>query len=128
MQMIRECGFVAYVVLALGLLAVVVALVAVSIAILKPRIGLVLSVLALAVSCGAPGAGVAGTLWNRSKIEDALSGASVDPSQRERIREIGQAEAAQCTTLGLGTGALPLLLSIAALGVAFMRRKARPEG
>lgn len=128
MQMIRECGFMAYVVLALGLLAVVVGLVAVSIAILAPRIGLVVSVLALAVSCGVPGAGAAGTMWNRSKIEDALAGASVDPAQKERIREIGQAEAAQCTTLGLGAGALPLLLSIAALGAAFMRRKSRPEG
>lgn len=123
MDMIRECGFMAWVVLALGVLAVLVGLIALAVAIFKPRVGLALGVLALAVSCGVPGAGVAGTAYGRSVTESALSGPSVDEETKARIREQGHAEAAQCTTLGLGTGALPLLLSIAALGVAFFRRK-----
>jgi hypothetical protein len=126
MEAFRECGFPAFAVLALTIVAMVIGLVAVSLAILKPRIGLILSALALAVSCSVPGTGAAGTAYGRRMVEGAVSGASVAPELRERIRQQGYAEAAQCTSLGVGFGALPLLLSLGALGLAFARRRAKP--
>jgi hypothetical protein len=125
MTMIHECGLISFAILALGGLALAVCLVAVALALWKPRVGLVLSVLAVAASCGVPALGVVGTMYGRSITEGAISGASIDPDVKARIREAGYAEAAQCTTLGAGTGALPILLSFAALSVAFLRRQTR---
>jgi hypothetical protein len=126
MEAFRECGFPAFLVLALAIIAMVVGIVALSLAILKPRWGLVLSALALAVSCSVPGSGAAGTAYGRQMVEDAVGGESIDPSMRQRILKQGYQEAGQCTTLGVGFGALPLLLSLGALGVAFARRRTKP--
>lgn len=124
MEAFRECGFMSFAVLLLGVIAVVLGLIAVALALLKPRIGLVLAVVALAASCGVPGSGAAGTLLGRMKVDEAVSGGAINPEMRERIRAVGYAEARQCTTLGGVVGALPLVLALGALGVAFARRRA----
>ena len=123
MQMFRECGFMAFVVAFIGIVAVLLGIVALSLAIFKPRWGVVLGVVALAVSCSTPGAGALGTVLGKQKTDEALSGESVSPEDKARIREMGYAEAGQCTTLGASFGALPLLLGLAALGLGLLRRK-----
>ncbi|MFO0571234.1 MAG: hypothetical protein U0263_36730 [Polyangiaceae bacterium] len=127
MEAFRECGFPAFLVLALGILAVLGGLVALGVAIAKPRAGLVLGVVALALACVVPAAGVGGTLLGRQKTDEAVSGVSIDEGQRERIRIQGYAEASQCTTIGAGAGALPFVLALAALGLAVARRKSAPQ-
>lgn len=127
METFRECGWPAFVVLGLGGLAVLAGLVALAVAIFKPRVGLVLGVVALAVSCSVPAMGAGGTVLGRSKVDEALSGGGIDPTHKERIRQVGYQEAGQCTTLGASLGALPLVLSLVALGVAALRRKPAPQ-
>ena len=123
MEMFRECGFMSLVASGLALLAAVAALVALALAIWKPRWGLILGVVALAVSCSPPAAGAVGTVMGKKKVEAVLESTGIDPAQRERILREGEAEAAQCTNVGLLGGALPLLLSVASLGVALVRRR-----
>ncbi|MBI3206996.1 MAG: hypothetical protein HYZ29_35995 [Myxococcales bacterium] len=127
MEMFRECGWPAFAVLGLGVLSVLLAMVALGVAIARPRVGLVLGCVALAVSCSVPGVGVGGTTLGKSTVDAALSGASVAPEQRERIRAQGYQEAGQCTSLGVGFGALPWVLSVAAVAVGGLRRRAQPQ-
>jgi hypothetical protein len=123
MEMVRDCGFVSFLLIALGVLAAVIGLVALALGFVKPRWGAILGALALALSCSVPGVGALGTVHGRSITDGAVSGASITPEQRERIRAAGYAEAATCTTLGGGIGALPILLALGALGLGFARRK-----
>lgn len=127
MEMFRECGWPAFAVLGLAILSVLFAMVALGVAIAKPRLGVVLGGVALAVSCSVPGMGAGGTMLGRSTVDDAVSGASIAPDQRERIRAEGYQEAGQCTSLGLSFGALPGVLSLAALGLGGLRRRARAQ-
>lgn len=126
MEMFRECGWPAFVVLALGVVAALLALTAIAVAIARPRAGLILGVVALAVSCSVPGTGVGGTLMGKKKVDEVVDSGAVSPDVVERIRKVGYQEAAQCTNLGLGVGSLPLLLAVVAIGLGFLRRNARP--
>lgn len=105
------------------MLATAVALVALGLAIFSPKAGLVVAALALAFGCSPAGVGAYGTIHGQSVVDAAVSGASIDPAQRERIREIGYQEAAGCTTIGLVASGPALLLAAVALMVAFARRK-----
>jgi hypothetical protein len=125
MEMFRECGFVAFVVLAAALLALVAAIVALCVAALTRRFGVAVAVMALALALVVPALGAVGTLWGRNVTDSAISGESIDPAQRERIRQAGYQEAAQCTSLGAMTGALPVLLSVVACVIAVVRRRPR---
>jgi hypothetical protein len=123
MEMFLECGWSAWVTLLLGLVSLVVTGVALGLALMRNRFALALSFLALAIALSPAAAGVAGTYMGRNMVERALVG--VTPEQRERILAVGYAEAAQCTRLGLGFGALPMALGFAGIGVALVRRKTR---
>jgi len=123
MEMFRECGWPAFAVLGLGVLAVLAGMLALGVAIFRPRAGLVLGVVALAVSCSVPAMGAGGTVMGRGRVDEALSGASVDPGAKQRIRAQGYQEAGQCTTLGASFGALPLMLALGALAVGALRKK-----
>ncbi len=123
MEMFRECGWPAFVVLALAMVAVLVGMVALGVAIARPRAGLILGVVALATSCSVAAMGAGGTVIGKNATDRALSGAGVNPEQRERIRVVGYAEAGQCTSLGAGFGALPLVLAAAAIVVGLLRKK-----
>ena len=128
MNSFMECGWAAWIVLLLAIVAVAGGVVAIGLAILKPKWGLAIGLLAVGLAVLVPAAGVLGTLQGRNVVDGAISGHSVDPSMHEKIRTAGYAEAATCTSLGLTFGALPGLLSVAAIGVAAVRRKARPAG
>ena len=126
METFQACGWPAFATLGAGMLAAVVALVALSLAIFSPKTGLAVAALALAFACSPAGAGALGTVHGRSVVDGAVSGASIDPAQRERIREIGYQEAAGCTTIGLVASGPALLFASVALMVAFVRRKPAP--
>jgi hypothetical protein len=123
--MFRECGWPAFAVLGLTVLAFLAGMIALGVAIFRPRVGVVLGAVALGVSCSVPAMGVGGTTIGRGVVDEAVSGGSIAPDQRERIRQVGYQEAAQCTTLGLSFGALPGVLALAALGVGAARRKVK---
>ncbi len=128
MQTFMECGWAAWVILLLTIIAVAGALVAVGLAFFKPKWGLPFAVVAFGLTLCVPAAGVIGTSYGKSVVDGAVSGHSIDPAQRERIRKVGYEEAGTCTGLGLGFGALPGLLSILGLGIAIARRKGREPG
>ena len=60
MEMFRECGWPAFVVLALAMVAVLLGMVALGVAIARPRAGLILGVVALATSCSVAAMGAGG--------------------------------------------------------------------
>lgn len=126
MEMFRECGWPAFAVLGLGILAVLAGMIALGVALFRPRAGLVLGAVALAVSCSVPAMGAGGTVIGRGAVDSAVTGA-VEPAQAERIRQLGYREAAQCTTLGASFGALPLVLALAALALGALRKKPAPQ-
>ncbi len=125
MRTFMECGWPAWAVVAMALAAVVVGLIALVLGFVKPHWGLVASVFALLASCSVPGVGALGTWSGRQKVESVVSGASVTPALREKIRAVGYREAGTCTEIGGIAGVFPLLLAFAALGVGFARRKAK---
>jgi hypothetical protein len=120
---IRECGWAGYAAIGGGLLALFVALVALSLAVAKPRVGGVFSILALAIAFGPAGCGALGSFQGKQKVDEVVDSVAIDPSQRERIRQQGYREAAACVPVGLGASALPFVLSAVALGIALVRRQ-----
>lgn len=127
-QTFQECGWPAYAIVFFSIVSVVAGVVALALAALRFRYATVTSAIALALAAGAAALGPVGTLVQRRTIDDVLAGESIDPSQRARIREAGYAEAAQCTSIGLGAGALPLLLAAGAVVLALARREGPSEG
>ena len=123
MEAFRECGFPAFVILLVAVVGILLGLVAFSIAIFKPKAGLIIGSLAFLLAFATPIVGVVGTAMQRAKVEQALSGGSIDPAVKERIRKQGQLEASQCTSLGAFGSALPLLLSVGAMLFSFVRRQ-----
>jgi hypothetical protein len=125
-QAFRECGWPALVVVLFALLGAVLGLTALGLAVAKTELARAVAVLALGVALAAPGMGAVGTFVGRLVVNRALEGEVLDPSHIDRIRVAGYAEAEQCTTLGLVVGALPLVVAVAGVLVAFLRRR-KPE-
>ena len=123
MESFRECGWPAFLSLGVGVLATLVGVVALSLALLKPRVGLIVGVLALATALGAPGTGVLGMVWGRQQTDAILASGVVDPEQHERLRQTGYAEAALCVPVGASIGVLPLVMAGIAIAVAVVRQK-----
>ena len=120
----RECGWASFLCLLIGVLGMGVGFVGVVLLATRARgaawivgaVAAVLGVLAL-------GAGLLGRATGLQRTEAAISGSSVDPSQKERIRAIGAEEASQCIAVGAATGALPFLTGALALGIGLSLRK-----
>lgn len=123
MEAFRECGVPAFVILLIAVVGVLLGLVAFSVAFFKPKAGLIIGLVAFLCAFATPIVGVVGTAMGRAKVEQALSGGSVDPAFKERIRKQGNLEASQCTSLGSFGSALPLLLSVGAMLFSFVRRQ-----
>jgi hypothetical protein len=122
MEMFRNCGWPAFGALGVGILATLVGVVALALALVKPRVGIVVGVVAVAMSLGAPGVGVIGMYWGQQQVEDAISGPSVSPEVKERIRQVGFEEAQQCVPVGASIGVLPLIVAGIALALGFARK------
>ena len=118
----------AFLSLGLGILAILVGAVALSLALLKPRTGFIFGVLALATSLGAPGVGVIGMVWGRHQTDAILASGVVNPEQEERIRQAGYAEAGQCVPVGATLGVLPLMMAGIAIAVAAVKQKGEANG
>lgn len=123
MEAFRECGPPAFVILLMAVVGLLLGLVAFAIAFARPKIGLIVGSIALLLAFATPIAGVVGMARGRAKVEEALRGGSVDPAYEERIRQQGNLEASQCTSLGAFGSALPLLVSVGALLFSFVRRQ-----
>ncbi len=126
MEMFRNCGWAAFGVLGVGMLATLLGVVALALAINKPRGGILLGIVALAMSLGAPGVGVLGMIQGQHVTDAAVSGASIDPAFKEKIRLQGYEEAGQCLPVGASMGVLPLIVAGIAIAVGAMRKKQMP--
>ncbi|MBK9266043.1 MAG: hypothetical protein IPM54_40445 [Polyangiaceae bacterium] len=122
MESFRECGWPAFAALAAGILATLVAITALALAVAKPRGSILLGVLALAMSLGAPGVGFAGMIWGRQQTDAALSGPSISPEFKQKIREAGYDEAGQCVPVGASIGVLPFVVAGIAIAVGFAQK------
>lgn len=122
-EAIQECGWPAYAVLFASIVALGGALVGLLMAVLRARLALGVSAIALALALLAASIGPMGTFAQRRRVEAALEGPAIEPAQRARILAVGYAEAAQCTNLGLGFGVLPLTLAAGAFALALLRRE-----
>lgn len=122
MQAFVECGWPAWVVLLGVIVALPIAATALALAIHRKRTAPVMALLALSIGMAPYGCGTVGEVIGRSQVDAVLSGGSVDPVFAEEIRVTGYAEAAQCRKIGLGGSALPGLVALVALGLAFARR------
>jgi hypothetical protein len=123
MEAFRECGVPAFVILLIAVVGVLLGLIAFSVAFFKPKAGLIIGSIAFLLAFATPIVGVVGTAMGRAKVEQALRGGAVDPAFKERIRQQGNLEASQCTSLGAYGCALPLLLSVGAMLFSFVRRQ-----
>ena len=110
-----------------SVLATPLALVALSVALLRSRVSRLLSWVALVVCLFPFGIGVAGQQLGRSKVDQVISGPEIDPAYRGRIRDEGYREADQCLAVGGTLSALPALLALCALLTAqFLPSRSRP--
>jgi|HubBroStandDraft_2_1064218.scaffolds.fasta_scaffold1442555_1 hypothetical protein len=120
----RECGWAAWLCLLIGFVGIGVGIAGLVLLATKARkAATVAGVVALALGFLAMGAGLLGRQSGLAVMEAAISGTSVDPSQKERIRALGTAEAAQCVNVGAATGALPFLMGAVAVGLGLALRK-----
>jgi hypothetical protein len=111
----QSCGWASWLCLLAGLLAVPLSLVALSVVLLRARVGKLLSWIALVICVLPFGIGIAGRQLGRSKIDMVISGPEIDPAFRGRIREEGYKEADQCVAVGGTLSTLPALLALCAL-------------
>jgi sulfite exporter TauE/SafE len=114
-QRIAEAGFTVYLVFALALVALAVAVVAIGVSFGgQPRnTALAIGGGALLLGIGVPVTGVVGYAWQMARAFDAV--ASVDPSMRATLLAQGISEAMNNIVFGAICGVLPCLLALAAL-------------
>jgi hypothetical protein len=116
------CGFASWLSLLCTILAVPLGIAAVGLAFSRARATKAFAVIALVASLLPMSAGLFGMLVGRAKVDTVLDMPGITPSDKERIREEGYREANGCLTIGGVLGALPLVLGITAVAVAFGRR------
>jgi len=122
MESFPEFGWPAFAALGGGSLATLLGVVALALALIKPRTGLLLGIVALAASLGAPGVGFAGMLWARQRVDAILTSGVVDPEQTDRLRTEGYREAGQCISVGTTIGILPIVMAAIAIGIGAARK------
>jgi len=113
------CGWTSWLTLLTALGAMAFAAITLAAVLFRARAGALMSWVALAISLLPIGAGAAGMAVGRSRVNQAIAGGLLDPSQLARIREQGYREAGSCVTLGVSFAAVPLLLALGALGAAY---------
>src|SRR5262245_51608491 len=94
-----QCGWAAWMVLLLSIFGSAFGMVALIVAIIRPRAGVYVAAGALALALAAPAMGAVGQQMGRQKVNAVLSSDDIDPSEVERIRAQGYSEAAQCITI-----------------------------
>jgi hypothetical protein len=116
----HEGGFAMFPILLLAVVGLVGAVVGLAVGLASRRRGTMLAfgigLVAVAVLCA--GIGAISFVAAQQKVEAAL--VAVDPSQRELLRTVGEAEARVPLTFGLGASSLPALagMILVAAGLA----------
>jgi len=123
MENYQNCGLPSWLITFLTILSLNSALLAVLLTLAKVRtIPVLVAVLSLVVAGCSVAAGPFGTQYGKKFADDATSGASISPEQRDQIRKIGYQEAEGCITVGLVMGVPSVLVSVGVLVFALLRR------
>lgn len=125
---LKECGWPAFLCLLFGGAGIAAGFIGMMLLLTKARriawfVGLVAALLGLSAIAG----GLLGRQLGLARLESALVSADIEPALRDRIREVGTAEAGQCVTIGAGAGALPILFGLFGLGIGLLVRKKAAE-
>jgi hypothetical protein len=121
---VKECGWPAFVAIFFGLIGLAVGVVALVLAVAsKGRGGALAGMGAVVLAVVCAGVGAFGVWRGRAVVGAILGSEAIDPEMKERIREEGYKEAAQCMNVGLVDAAAPLVLGLIAVGVTFARRR-----
>jgi hypothetical protein len=126
--MVSACGAIGYLLLVLGTLGVLVSFGALIALLATPnrRVGMLAGAASLILGFVTIGLASLGTRLGRNAVDSAAA-AVVDPSDAERLRTAGYAEAAQCLPVGVLSGALPLLAGVAVVIAATLRKDGAEE-
>jgi hypothetical protein len=116
------CGFASWLCMLCAMLAVPLCIAALALAFSRARGSKIVAVLAFVASLMPMSAGLFGMLLGRAKVDKVLEMPGLTPQDKERIRQMGYEEANGCLTIGGVLGALPLVLGVTAVAVAFGRR------
>ena len=119
-----DCGWASFAILLVTLLGVLIGIVALVLGAMRKGwvgAGLAIVVVCLGLLDGAVGVG--GMLYGRTRVEGAVSGASIDPSQKQRILEMGYGEAQMCVNAGAINGAALVVFGLAGIGLALALKK-----
>jgi len=120
----REGGAPNWIILFFGVVGLGFALASVGLAASRASAARWLGIVTLCCAAVIGGIGTLGVFWNRSRTEDAISGAAIRPTQKQRIRRAGYLESKSCAKFGLGLSALPLLAGAIAALTATKKRGA----
>ena len=128
MDMARACGSFGFLIMALGVLAVLVSFAAAiaAVATTNRRVWFATSAASLILGVLIAGLASLGTTLGRSRTDRALSESTVAAEDAERLRATGYAEAGQCLPVGMLSASMPVLVGAIALAFA-MLRKAQPD-
>ncbi len=121
------CGFASWLCVLCAMLALPLCITAAVLAFSRARGAKILAVLALIASLLPASAGLFGMLLGRAKTDQVLDMPGITPFDKERIRQMGYEEANGCLMVGGVLGALPLVLGVTAVTVAFSRRAGEPS-
>lgn len=116
----RGCGAASWLVMLVAIVAIPFSMLAVALAIGRIRASKIVAGLAVVVALLPVGIGAVGMSLGRAKVDAILESGVVDPAFHERIRIEGYKEADGCGLVGLGFGALPLVIGLAAVALAFV--------
>lgn len=127
MQSIAECGWSAWLVILVAIVAIPISATALILAINKKRTAAIMAGFAISVGMAPFACGSIGEQLGRSRVDAALEGGAIDPGRQAEIREEGYAEARQCRKIGLGGTALPAGLAALGLVISLFRRDPNAE-
>jgi hypothetical protein len=116
-EMLQEGGWLAWLALLLGVGGALVGAVALMLAAMKSRAAFGLGVTALILATLAAGSGIAGTLWGKRQVEQALVFVDNDVD-RDHLLRAGHREASNAAIVGVWAAGLPLLLGLLAAVLA----------
>lgn len=117
MESFRECGWPAFVAAGAGTLAILMAVTALSMALVKPRLGLTLGIVAMAMSIGPAGVGFAGMFYGRQQVDAIVTSGIVSADKAEDIRAVGYYEAGQCVSVGATIAVVPFVMAAIAMAI-----------
>lgn len=128
MDMARACGPFGFLIMALGVLAVLISFAAAiaAVATTNRRVWIVTSAASLVLGVVIAGLASLGTTLGRSRTDRALRESTVAADEADRLRAAGYAEAGQCLPVGMLSASMPVLVGAVALAFAILR-KAQPD-